>query len=301
MIPTGSQIFAKVREEFGDSEISGGQVWTDTKLLPYLSLAHQFLVGELASVHSELLQRDNFFRLAANRNRISVNSLQPLLSLEEVTAIYARKPSVVTTIGSAVNNSGILDITVASTDEWATGDIADVIETGINEMNGQWAVTVVSGTVLRIIDVPTTAVVTSGTLMKGPEWPQDPIDKVINSSGWPERTLPLPIKWCRQREGILITPTSQEVELKMRVTISGSEFSAASESVRLDGTQPFFVSWIVARIAGPKGRPELTAHHSPIWQNELQRMKQESGKDLQLSQRFRSQPFRSRRRFHISF
>lgn len=302
MIPTASQVCDKIREYLGDTEVVGGQVWTNTRLLTFLSLSHQFLFGELARVNSELLSRDAHYLLQPYQT-VFTPAHAKLSSIEEITQIFCRLPSQTVTVTAVATGSDYADLTCASTSGFSDGDSVDAFGfEGITGLDGEWMVDVRSGTVLRIIGVsPVGTWSSGGKVVKSAEQWGTPLEKMISTENWPTTPSQRPSRWCRQHNGVRIEGCSQEIELKLRVKISAGEISAASDSMGIDGSQLFHAAWVACQIAGTKQRGEIVNLCQPAWMSELARMKMEDTKNLQLAKRYRTQPWRCSRRRHVGF
>lgn len=297
MIPTALNVFDKCREVLGDTEVAGGQIWTNTRLLPALSLSHQKLYSELAKVNSDLLSREAFYLVSAYQQVFTLVQAG-LSSVEEVSQLWSRVPSHTLSVTGVANGSDYADLTVSSTSNWSDGDNLDAFGfVGVTGCDGEWMADVQSSTVIRIKGAsPSGAWSSGGTLVKSSSQWGDSMRKEVNTQNFSSSPVDCPARWCRQHHGIRIEGPNQSVELKLGIKISGGEISSASDSLGIDGSQLYHVAWVVCHVAGPKGKSTLVDQYSPVWQDELTRMKMEAVKDNQLSQRYRRPPYRAARR-----
>lgn len=75
MTPTASQVYSKTRILLGDDEVAGGDLYTNTYLLPHLEAAVNLLYKALERANSPVLRTKTYYLLSANRGYLTLDEI----------------------------------------------------------------------------------------------------------------------------------------------------------------------------------------------------------------------------------
>lgn len=161
--PTLTQVYDQTRAECGDTEVAGGQIYTNSLLLPHVQSATRTLWRGLRNLATPRVQKTMYYTLPANTNTF-FPSTALITDFSEPTGVVARRGGLTSVAVAAATQSGSnLDITCTGSHGLTTGDIV-VLEQlgGLKGANILCSVTVTSATQLLANGVVTTGTYTSG-------------------------------------------------------------------------------------------------------------------------------------------
>jgi len=129
--PTLTEVYSHTRSKCGDTEVSGGQIYTDTLLLPHIQEATRALWRGLRNLAVPRVKRTFYYTLAAN------TSFLPL-SPETITADFSQPADMVAqrggltsvAISNVVQSGNNLVVTTSSNHNLSTGDIVVLEQIG---------------------------------------------------------------------------------------------------------------------------------------------------------------------------
>lgn len=159
MFPQVSDVYNLARKHLGDTQVPGGAVFTDSYLPDYFGEAYRALVRVLERNSCKNLRNYGFFNVPAYVNAVTPAGMG-MQNMGVPIEIYPRKinstfTATITAIGAA--SSGVLpyvELTTA-THNLTSGD--EVVTFGFDptiitpEIMGEWNVTVMSATVVRLV------------------------------------------------------------------------------------------------------------------------------------------------------
>lgn len=188
--PTLTEVYDQTRAECGDTEVAGGQIYTNSLLLPHIQSATRTLWRGLRNLAAPRVQRTFFYTLPANTNTFHPSTAL-ITDFSEPSGPVAQRGSLTSVAVAAATQSGSnLDITCTGAHSLTTGDTV-VLEQlgGLKGANILCTVTVTSSTQLLANGVVTTGtytsggkVVTSSNEFNGLEWRQSIPTAVTRSS-----------------------------------------------------------------------------------------------------------------------
>lgn len=162
-LPTLTECYDQTRAECGDTEVSGGQIYTNTILLPHIQSATRALWRGLRNMAAPRVRRTFYYTLPANTS-VFYPSSALVTDFSEPSGPVAERGSLTSAaITAAVASGQNLSVTCGAGHGRATGDVV-VLEqiAGLGGANVLCSITVSSGTVLLANGVLTTGTYTSG-------------------------------------------------------------------------------------------------------------------------------------------
>jgi len=147
--PTVSQVYELARALLGDTEVPGGQLYTDQKLAPFFGGVYRKVFRAMSSASNPYVTDEGFYDLPANTGILDpatagINNLDELLWIEE------RKPATGANVAvSAVTLAdGVATVTTSTPHGRSVGDSVVAYNIGqVSEnINGMWSLTAVSTT-----------------------------------------------------------------------------------------------------------------------------------------------------------
>jgi hypothetical protein len=304
MIPTTGQVYDAVRGAVGDTQISNGQVFTDTFLLRPLNLAWDDLLHALRRVESSRLQREILFLLPPYYGSISPASFN-IFALDQPISLFSRKITSALTITNAIADSSnrFVTVTVSAPHGLIDGKQVDVVEVkGISDdVNQNWYVTIPTTTTLQLNGCSATGTYQASTgrvIIPNGAWPLDSIYKSPYPSQIPDAATEDPTCWCYQNNRLFIQPCSVQREFKLYYELGDGDIPAGSTiPLPIEGAKNYLTfQTSVYALAGKTESSKIS-----FWQTKaaeaLDHLKSSAIKDLQVnSTRIISTPFGSRKR-----
>jgi hypothetical protein len=190
--PTLTEVYDQTRAECGDTEVPGGQIYTNSLLLPHVQSATRTLWRGLRNLATPRVQRTFYYTLPANTS-VFRPSTALITDFSEPTGPVAQRSGLTSVaVSAATQGATSLAVTCSSAHGLATGDTV-VLEqlVGLKGANVLCTVTVTSSTQFTANGVVTTGtyvsggfVVTSTNEFSGLEYRQSiPTSTTRNSRG----------------------------------------------------------------------------------------------------------------------
>ncbi|NBW07808.1 MAG: hypothetical protein EBR82_07255 [Caulobacteraceae bacterium] len=161
--PTLTEIYDKTRSECGDTEVAGGQIYTNALLLPHIQAACRELWRGMRTLAVPRVSRTFYYTLPANTS-VFYPSTALITDFSEPSGPVSVRGSL-TSIGvaAATQASGFLDITCTGIHGLSTGAVVVLQQLGgLNGANVACTVTASSASQLFANGLVTTGTYTSG-------------------------------------------------------------------------------------------------------------------------------------------
>lgn len=304
MIPIRSDVTQAVLSALGDTQASGGSIYTAAFQAPNLNRAFEEMFTRLKVMSAERVQREGFYVLPAYTGTF-VPSLAGLTNFGGPVEIRERGSATTYAVSAATPASpsaGLLTMTVAALPaNVVTGQMSEVYGVlGISDdVNDAWCLTVNSTTSVALNGCAATGTWTSGgqLVISTEQWTPK-LNPVTNTDDFPTTASSSLGMYCWQK-GVLRFPTcSTARELRLLYYLSASlpvTAQAASDSMGVDDCLNFLAARTAQYCAESKGNAK-----APVFQQQadyfLGLMVQDAGLQLQLGASIVPPPFRSRRR-----
>lgn len=264
MIPLRSDVSNSVRYLLGDTEVAGGQVYTDAFQAPLLNLRYQEMYQRLYGVGAERVQAEGYYLLPPY-TPIFTPSLAGMTNFGGPNEVWERGGTTAYAISGAVPSSpsaGFLRLTVAALPSTVvTGTRVELYGVGgiSADVNDSWVLTVNSPTSVDLNGCAATGTYTSGGFLlvsteqwQGPLTPRATQDELIGVS--PQSSGLSLYSWQR---GVLRFPIcSVARELRILYQLSSSlpvSSQAAGDSMGVDDCLDVLATGTAELCAGSKG------------------------------------------------
>jgi hypothetical protein len=161
--PTLTNIYEQTRSECGDTEVAGGQIYTNALLLPHIQAACRELWRGMRNLAVPRVSRVFYYTLPANTS-VFYPSTALITDFSEPSGPISRRGSLTTVaVAAATQASGYLDITCTGAHNLSTGAMVVLQQLGgLNGANVACTVTASSATQLFANGLVTTGTYTSG-------------------------------------------------------------------------------------------------------------------------------------------
>lgn len=161
--PTLTEVYDQTRAEVGDTEVSGGQIYTNSLLLPHIQSATRTLWRGLRNLATPRVQRTLFYTLPANTNTFHPSTALITDFSEPSGPVSQRSGLTSVAVSAATQGATSLAVTCGSAHNLTTGDTV-VLEqlVGLKGANILCTVTVTSST-----QFTANGVITTGTYVSG--------------------------------------------------------------------------------------------------------------------------------------
>ena len=160
--PTVTEIYGQARATLADVEVSGGQIYTDTVLLPFVQEAVRRLKSVMKNVSDAMVIKTFYYILPANTSVLAPSTA----GINDLTQpIYVEERGDLTTVNvsGATQAAGGLNITTATAHGFSTGNIITLNALGgLKNANGLFGITVTGGSTFTANGVVTVGTYTSG-------------------------------------------------------------------------------------------------------------------------------------------
>lgn len=260
MVPTNSQVKDLARKLLGDTEVSGGQVFTNTYLEDAVQAAYAELFRILTSFENPAIQGKMFANLPANQN---------FLDPADVGVTNFGEPIEVRERGSATT-SNIAGVTPATgggcrininSHPFDTGDVVVVIGPvgGISDdIMDEWSITKVDANNFDLNGCTSTGTYTSGgKVSKSTEDWSRPIRPVDDLISFGQDTVSRIDVYSWYRDKFRFIPTDTERQIRVKYTPSGKAPTGDSDSLFFDDSKEFLAYAAAAVAASWNGATEL--------------------------------------------
>jgi len=163
-IPLLSDVYTLARALLGDDQISTGEVFTNTILLPYFSIAYREMWRAMTNIGNPRVHRVVYYVLPANTT-VLVPSTANITDIAEPEVVEERGAFTTFAITNATINSSVPSVTftVASTTGLANGNFVTISgNMGITGTDGFWGIANVTGTTFDCLGMVSTGSYVSG-------------------------------------------------------------------------------------------------------------------------------------------
>jgi hypothetical protein len=304
MIPLRSNVTQAVLSALGDTQVSGGGLYTAAFQAPNLDRAYGEMFTRLKVMSAQRVQREGFYVLPAYTGTF-VPSLAGLTNFGGPVEIRERGSATTYAVSAATPSSpsaGLLTLTVAAIPATiATGQIVDVYGLlGISDdVNDSWAITVNSTTSVSLNGCAASGTWTSGgqLVISTEQW-SEVLDVRANTDNFPTSPNSALGLYCWQKGNVRFPICSTAREIRLIYNLSSSlpvATQTANDTMGVDDCLNFLAARTAQYCAESKGNAK-----APILQQQadyfLGLMLQDAGKQMQSSEPIVMPPFRSHRR-----
>ena len=154
MIPTVQNVKDAARRFLGDSEVSGGQVFTDTVLQPFVAQANAEMFRVLDDWEVQRVERNLYYNLPAYQT-VFYPAQAKHANFGEPIAVRTRQPKTTVAISNAVPDAANFwcVVTTGAAHGMTSGDVAIIygVEGVSFDINDEWTVEVVDATTVRLL------------------------------------------------------------------------------------------------------------------------------------------------------
>ena len=264
MIPTRGNVNDAVRSINGDTAVSGGALYTDTYIPPFLNLAYQEMFQRLYGVGAARIQREGYYLLPAY-TPIFTPSLAGLSNFGGPCEMWERGSATSYAVSAATPDTpaaGSLRLTVAALPSTVvTGTRVETYSIGgiTDDVNDSWILTVVSPTSVYLNGCTASGAYASSTgfvVYSTEQWtqmaPRDTQDSFIGIT--PQSAALGLYSW---QKGVIRFPVcSTARELRVLYQLSSSLTTTApsnGDSMGVDDSLSFLTFRTAELCAGSKG------------------------------------------------
>lgn len=281
MRPTLNQIYAAIRRHTGDTEVAGGQQFTDGFCLPGVQSAWNVLYSTLVQRDLSQAQRDTFFNVPAYVGQLTVGALG-VADMGQPVIIYERSIQgtiKITSIAAGETADGIpyIDATLQSPHGITTPSqqvvvfrAAGAFGAGISELNGAYSAVPQGASVLRLMGCYLTASAIAGYTTNSAilSWSNESFPRVpMVQRDTPFNLIPTPQtfigEWSWSRGQFLLRPAGVARQIRITYLIYDSipDVWPATEPLPVDGSLDFLAHYAAAALLQPLvGSSELVQH-----------------------------------------
>ena len=160
--PTVTEIYGQARASLADVEVSGGQIYTDAVLLPFVQEAVRRLKSVMKNVSDAMVIKTFYYVLPANTS-VLAPSTAGITDLTQPIYVEERGDLSTASVSAATQGTGVLNVTTSAAHGFSTGNIVTLNALGgLKNANGLFAITVTGATTFTANGVVTVGTYTSG-------------------------------------------------------------------------------------------------------------------------------------------
>lgn len=265
MIPTRADVTQAVLSLLGDTQVSGGSVFTAAFQAPHLNMAYQELFSKLSLMSADRIQREGYYVLPAYTG-VFTPSLAGLTNFGG--PVEVRERGTVTTYAvsgalPATPAAGLCRLTVAALPAAViTGAQLEVYNVGglSDDVNDAWSLTVNSTTSVDLNGCTATGTYTSGgTLAYSTEQWSEPLEPVASNREFPTAANSAIGSYSWQNGKMRMPTCSATRELKFLYHLSSSlpvvASPVAGDSMGVDDCLAFLSNRTAQYAGASKGNP----------------------------------------------
>lgn len=262
MIPTVSMVYDKARQALDDTEVAGGQVFTDSKINPFYETAYREIFQRFDEWNVQFVNRYAHWNLAAHQTSLLpqqfhvTNFGEPI----EVRESKARSEWDISTAVASVDDGWV---TITTT---APHDIEDghrVVILGVkglsDDVNDSWTVTKVDATNFRLLGAMPVGTHTPSTGKAFPydqEWSRSFVFVVDASKiGEIRHNRAGVVAWMNDR--FIFERKDETRLLRIKFSLSGNPPTGAGDSIGIDDSLDYMGYRTASLAGGPFGADEL--------------------------------------------
>lgn len=265
MIPTRADVTQSVLSLLGDTQASGGSLFTAAFQAPHLNMAYQELFTKLSLMSADRIQREGYYVLPAYTG-IFTPSLAGLTNFGGPVEVRERGTVTTYAISNAVAASpaaGLCRLTVAALPAAVvTGNQLEVYNVGglSDDVNDAWSLTVNSTTSVDLNGCTATGTYTSGGVLaySTEQW-SEPLTPVASNREFPTTASSLIGTYSWQNGKMRVPTCSAARELKFLYHLSSSlpvvALPVSTDSMGVDDSLAFLSNRTAQYCASSKGNP----------------------------------------------
>jgi len=159
--PTLENVYDAIRMKLGDDEVSGGQIYTNTRLLGSVQHAVRDLFRVMAKVGNPRVIKNVYYNLPAYTSVLRP-STAGISDMGDPIGLWARGNVSTLSVSSATPGSSSLALVTSTAHGLSSGDLVTLYLPGVVGGDGHYAVTVTSSTGLTINGLVASGSYTSG-------------------------------------------------------------------------------------------------------------------------------------------
>lgn len=259
--PTLTEVYNQTRSLIGDTEVSGGQIYTDAILLPHAQGATRQLWRSLRNLATPRVQRTFYYCLPANTALLSPSTAGITDFASPATNVCARQSVTQVAVSTASQGAAGLSVTTGSAHGLTTGDTV-VLEQlgGLRNANVLCTVTVSSPTVFIANGLVTTGTYTTGGYVVTSANQFSPLAwaKVIPSATTQNTPWISVAVWSDNRFQFM--PANGVIQLMVTYWSSAQVPSSGSDVIGLDDCMDFLAAYAGATACEGQGATEMSAN-----------------------------------------
>jgi len=255
MIPTVANVMDAARSHLGDTEIAGGQLWTNAALQTFLNQAYGEMLRAFAQSSIARIYRRSYYNLPANTSYLApatasiTNFGEPAVH----SGVAERAVRNTSTVTGAALGAGFVDLTTAAPHAFVAGQI--VVVFGVaglsDDVNDLWSVEVPGATIVRLLgSVATGAWTSGGTVSDSAEEFVD-LDAVATIDSWPNAPVAALGRYAWLGDAFRFWPAATVRQIRLTYSLSANAPSTGSLAV--DDSRDFLAARAAALAAGSGG------------------------------------------------
>jgi len=270
MIPTGQQIAETARLVYlGETEVPGGQMFTDAILNEPINTAYRVLIDNLMRTDDRHPRRMAYYNLPAYTTSITPEDMG-IANMGGPKELWHRSVGVtweatIEAFNAATKTApSSVDLTLTGgVGDLSTGDqvVAFNFDSAVTQdINDMWRVEVVDGNTIRLLgcsaaDATGAGVGTIGVISNSPEaFPAQPnSDLLLEIQDDPGDARSILSSWCFKDGRFRFPPCSTARQIKVLYLISGKPPDNLAQSFGVDNSLNFLASYAAGLAANARG------------------------------------------------
>lgn len=257
--PTLTEIYNQTRAVIGDTEVSGGQIYTDSILLPHVQAATRQLWRSLRNLATPRVQRVFYYCLPANTSVFYPATAGITDFASPANDVGVRRDVTQVSISAATQGATGLTVTTSGAHGLTTGDTV-VLEqiVGLKNANVLCTVTVTNSTVFVANGLVTTGTYSSGGKVVTSDNQFYPLTWApVIPSATTQNTPWLSVAvWTDNRFQFM--PSNEVVQLMVPYWSSAAVPASGSDVVGLDDCMDFLAKYAGSMACEAQGATEMS-------------------------------------------
>ena len=251
---TVQQVLDDVRSHLADNAISGGEIYTNTVLLPFFQMAYREMFRVMQTIQLPRVQTTAYYNLPAQTGYLDP-STAGISDMGEPWEMGERQVTSALSVSAISITSSVPTLTTAA-HGLTDGDRIVVYKAGgVTGVNGLWAVNVTSSTQFELNGAVAVGTYTSGGVAStSDEDFQDIrfVDEIDDTEGDLPDRLRI-VAWVG--DVFRFVPCSQIRQLRIRYISSGNAPTLVTDSVGLDDAKDYLAVRTAGLACASKGAP----------------------------------------------
>jgi hypothetical protein len=273
--PVASDVLTQARSLLGDDLVSGGEIYTDTILFPYLQASTRELIRALAGIQSPRFKQEAYFNLPANTGTLYPSTMGVTDMGEPETVEERTVGDTFTVVGCSITG-GVptlefdagSQLVVWGVDMFGQPYIVSVIISdgsrtvvwgvgGVSGVNGAWAITNIDPTHATLNGAVAAGTYTSGGYMStSPERFQDMdnVDRIDEAEGYGDDRLRV---WAWRNGALRFRSCGTARQLRVVYWSSSSTLASTASTIEVEDSLDFLATRTAALAAAARGAPSI--------------------------------------------